>query len=166
MPHPALSIANATLDIAWERQDKITPLKLQKFVYIAHGFSLAITEVPLIEETVIAWDWGPVIPVIYREFKRYGKDPIQDHATMSIKGKRRDIPPPKDEIVDALLKGVWGIYGKMDGYQLANLTHEKGAPWEQTWNGGKGKDKIIDNDLIMKYYENVLEGILNKKAKD
>lgn len=163
MPHSALSVANAVLDLALEHKNPMTPLKLQKFIYICHGFNLALVEGPLIKEAVFAWDWGPVIPAIYHEFKIFGKDPIEGYAKEPEKGKMREIPPPQDEITRAVLKGVWGLYGKMDGYQLANLTHKPGTPWEQTWKGGKGKDYIIENDLIKAYYTEMLAPVRENK---
>lgn len=162
MPHPALSVANTTLSLAWGHQDKITPLKLQKFIYISHGFSLALTGDPLVEEKVFAWEYGPVIPEIYQEFKRFGKRPIDESATVLYEGEPHIIPQPKDDLTKVILEGMWIIYGDKSGYQLANLTHEPDTPWDQTWDGGKGKGRVISNDLIKEYYRTMLDEIKKK----
>src|SRR4051812_39910789 len=80
MPYPAAAIANEFLRLAKEDKAQISPLKLQKLVYFAHGWYLALAGKPLIEERVQAWQFGPVIPTLYREFKRYGNSPIASPA--------------------------------------------------------------------------------------
>lgn len=156
MPHSALSVANATLDLAWGDQGDITPLKLQKFVYICHGFCLALTGDPLIEQKVHAWDYGPVIPIIYHAFKRFGKRPIDEPASVMIEDKPLILSQPEDDLTRVLIRGVWDIYGSSNGYQLANMTHEKDTPWHQTWQNGIGKNLIISNELIKEYYQKQL----------
>ena len=67
-PYSALAIANFFL----ENHKSISPMKLQKLVYFAHGWNLAISNNPLIKEPIEAWDYGPVISTIYNEFKLFG----------------------------------------------------------------------------------------------
>src|SRR5690606_17024633 len=52
--------------------DLISNLKLQKLVYYAQGFSLALLDEPLFEDEIEAWMHGPVVPALYREFKTHG----------------------------------------------------------------------------------------------
>ena len=51
--------------------DTISNLKLQKLLYLAQGFFLAIYGEPLFPEHIEAWTHGPVVPEIYRRFKRF-----------------------------------------------------------------------------------------------
>ena len=51
-------------------------MKLQKLAYFAHGWNLAIRNTPLINESVEAWKFGPVIPSLYHDVKGYGMEPI------------------------------------------------------------------------------------------
>jgi len=81
MPYPALAIANEFIKVARERNKQLTPMELLKLVYFAHGWYLALSGVPLINEPVQAWRFGPVIPSIYHAFKRYGSGPIIALAT-------------------------------------------------------------------------------------
>ncbi|MFQ5632018.1 MAG: Panacea domain-containing protein, partial [bacterium] len=52
-------IANYFIDFARKDGVAISPMKLQKLVYFAHGYYLAITGQPLIEEEIQAWRYGP-----------------------------------------------------------------------------------------------------------
>lgn len=49
----------------------MTPMKLIKLVYISYAWSLAIYQNKLFNERIEAWRYGPVIPSIYHEFKRW-----------------------------------------------------------------------------------------------
>lgn len=52
--------------------DGISNLKLQKLVYYAQAYHLAMYGEPLFGERVEAWEHGPVVPELYREYKIYG----------------------------------------------------------------------------------------------
>ena len=80
MAYPTKAVANYFIDLANAKKIQITPMKLQKLIYFAHGWHLAIIGEPLIDECVQAWSYGPVIDSIYHEFKEYGSGPIKRHA--------------------------------------------------------------------------------------
>src|SRR5262245_59991994 len=75
----------------------ITPMKLQKLMYFAHGWHLALDTSgdSLIAEDAQAWDYGPVFPHTYYEFKDFGNRPIDRLAVKATfnNGKLRLISP-------------------------------------------------------------------------
>ena len=56
----------------------ITNLKLQKLLYYAQGCVMALTDEPLFDEDIQAWEHGPVVPEIYHKYKSYGKSGIME----------------------------------------------------------------------------------------
>src|SRR5690242_19451838 len=80
MPFSAKAVANEFLKLAKEEHRTLSPMQVIKLVYLAHGWYLAITGRPLLDERVQAWRFGPVVPSIYHEFKKYGNGPIEDPA--------------------------------------------------------------------------------------
>ena len=54
----------------------ISNLKLQKLIYYAQAFHLAIYELPFFDEDFEAWTHGPVCPEIYHKYKHYKSSPI------------------------------------------------------------------------------------------
>ena len=121
-----------------------TPMQLNKMTYIAHGWCLAIYNRPLIVENVEAWKYGPVVPILYYEFKKYGGDNVPFNMPIEETKCIRD-----GDI--SLLNKIIEVYGKYEGVQLSAMTHQKGTPWYRVWNS-KGRNSIIPNDMIKEYY--------------
>src|SRR5260364_350033 len=66
-------VANYFLTLVEEEVgDALSNLKLQKLVYYAQGFHLALFSRPLFENAIEAWTHGPVIPGLYHAYKQYG----------------------------------------------------------------------------------------------
>ena len=79
----ALAVANYFVELSKRDKVPLHLLGLVKRVYIAHGFSLAITGRPLIDprfDRIEAWKYGPVIPSVYHSFKHNKYDPITEPA--------------------------------------------------------------------------------------
>ena len=70
--YPSAAIANEFLTLSFSDQKLVSPMKLLKLVYLAHGWHLAIKGKPLIDEQIQAWDYGPVIQNLYHEIKGFG----------------------------------------------------------------------------------------------
>lgn len=59
------------------RYHGISNLKLQKILYLIQAYSLIQTKRPCFSEDIEAWDFGPVIPDVYRKYKQFGSTDIQ-----------------------------------------------------------------------------------------
>ncbi len=150
--HSARSIANSFLDIANIAGKQLTNMQLQKLVYFAHGWHLALKGEPLLTDAVKAWTFGPVIPPLYNSLRMYGTGIV----TEPIKRKNLDtgeiaeVREPESEYVKSLLQRTWQVYGHMTGSQMSYLTHESGTPWEIAWK--KEKFSIISDELIRQHF--------------
>lgn len=160
MPYPAKAVANEFLALAKGENKKLTQMQLQKLVYFAYGWYLAITGTRLIDERVEAWEWGPVIPSIYREFRRFGSSPITELAAeVGFRdGKAgyyavriQSIDPKKDGLATQVIKRVWDIYGKYSAIDLSKMTHEPDSPWTLTPDK-EIKGTAIEDGVIMEYF--------------
>src|SRR5579863_3866825 len=92
--------------------DLISNLKLQKLVYYAQGFHLAIFGAPLFPEDIYAWNHGPVVPSLYREYRRFGAGAIPSPTDLD------------DELYDdharKFLDEVYSVYGQFSAWKLRN----------------------------------------------
>ena len=176
MPIQSKAVANYFLELAGPRGG-LTPLKLQKLVYFAHGWHLAFTDTPLIEDEFQAWEYGPVVPTLYHEFKKWGKGNIGEHARS---WERVQHPDGKDTSVHArypslddrgvvssnidiafvksLLAKTWETYKSFNGFQMSQLTHAQDGPWDRTRSNNPGLRSVgISNKDIKEYFGHKLE---------
>lgn len=154
---PPLEVANAIIAIAYEANSPVSHLKLQKLVYYAHGWWLALTDEPLINESIAAWRYGPVVESLYHVFKHFGAAPI--YATEPSVTPEGEIHIPlisKDDTTRwSFLKKIWEIYGRYDAVALSSMTHKEGTPWQETMNKYGPSGGPIDDELIKKYFKDV-----------
>ena len=121
-----------------------TSLQLNKLTYIAHGWSLAIHNRPLIVDDIQAWEYGPVVPVLYYQFEKYAGEVVPVVQVEDVKSISSDDKALLDKVID--------VYGKYSGMELSAMTHQDGTPWSMVWK--RGTKKIIPNDIIKSYYIN------------
>jgi uncharacterized phage-associated protein len=146
----------------------LSPMKLQKLVYLAHGWHLANFDEPLIKEVVQAWRYGPVIPSLYHDLKQYGNEPVTEelHSVKYEDGKFSRFVPrvdDSDEKAKAIIEQVWEVYGKFSPIQLSNLTHEHGTPWKTITSEYPTipSDLEIPDELIKQCFKHYLEHASN-----
>lgn len=155
----SLAVANYFIKKALDEGSQVTPMKLLKLVYIAHGWNLALSGEPLLNEGVEAWKFGPVVPSVYHEFKEYGNTAIKRLANVYV-SRNQVITPTIGKASKDLLDKVWEVYKKYDGLQLSTLTHQKDTPWDIIWNKNGGRTEkgiLIPNDLIEEHYKQKAE---------
>lgn len=168
-PYKAKAIANYFLDLAEREGSPLSAMKLQKLIYFAHGWHLALYKTPLIDERIQAWEFGPVIRTVYDEFKRFGKSPIAERAESmeyigdgEIEFLKPEIPNA-DVLTRALLLKVWQSYKHLSAYQLSALTHQPGTPWEKTYAANRGvRNLTIDDGLITESFQKMADDNRNR----
>ena len=159
MPFSAAAVANKFLQLAKHDGKTITPLKMQKLVYFAHGWHLALFGKPLIAEVIQAWQYGPVISSLYQKFKHYGASPIDRYARVITQDgplparlDREGASESEIENARAVIKRVWQQYGRFSASQLTTLTHGSDAPWSKVPNKELPETPIPDR-MIRAYFE-------------
>lgn len=169
MMHAPLAIANAFIERALREGYPITHMKIQKLVYIAHGWSLGIKGEDLINERVMAWRYGPVIDSLWHQFRYYGRRAIDELGkTFGYENRKIVETEPRvenDDWADELLKQVWTVYGHLSAIQLSKLTHREGTPWHtiaSQFDGHLPKNLVIPNALIQEHYKAKWEAIRAK----
>ncbi len=143
----ALAVAKYLLDQTRAAGFVVTPMQLLKLVYIAHGWMLGSHGRPLFNESVEAWQYGPVVPSVYQSLKRFGSSSVQcvDGAP--------EVQFDQDE--RAIMDFVSRNYGAANGVTLSAATHKAGTPWSVTW-GSQSKSAPISNDLIQNFYASLI----------
>lgn len=155
LPYRAKTIALFFLELGELEGIPITHMKLQKLIYVAHGWCLAIHGKPLIEESIEAWRYGPVIGNVYQWLKHCGSAPIQlKDLYVSDNNQLRLADLKQDKSTVALLERVWDVHKNFDDIKLSGMTHLPTSPWAQV-RGKTPENKFnitIDDSLIRDYF--------------
>ncbi|MDF1620944.1 Panacea domain-containing protein, partial [Pseudothioclava nitratireducens] len=123
---------------------QLSIMSLLKLTYISHGWHLEMQGAPLFGNRIEAWQYGPVIPEVYRDFRPQG---------VTVTAPTSTVPACAfDGNDEALLEEVWRIYGTMPAFQLSDLTHVHGGPWHIARETG-GNHAQIPDELIKQHYE-------------
>lgn len=134
----ALQVANYILSKQDEEAgDLISNLKLQKLLYYAQGYHLAIYGKPLFKDKIAAWKHGPVVLNVYHHFKECGEGAI---------------PLPReittfDAEVNKFLDEIYKVFGQFSAWKLRNMTHDE-PPWSET-----KQSEFITNESLKTYFK-------------
>jgi uncharacterized phage-associated protein len=121
-------------------------LKLQKLLYYSQAVYLVLHDKePLFGEDIEAWDYGPVVPPVYREYKPHGFDilvPVEEQTALNSEEMRA---------VDMAL----ACFGVLSGPALIGQTHYE-SPWKNAYRPGRPSG-IITVDSIYDYFKEALD---------
>ena len=156
MTHDGRAVANFVLDYCERNGRSVTNLSLQKIVYFCHVWSLTKLGRPLVRHSFEAWQHGPVLQYLYREFKAYDASPIRGRARRiePKTGERVIVPYEFDGPTAGLLGQVVEFYSRLSAFDLVELTHVSGGPWDAVWHHGGSVNpgmKIDDRDIARFY---------------
>lgn len=165
--YKAAHIANFILNSADKEARGVSILKLLKLVYIFFGWVSALHSGKyLFSDPIEAWKYGPVVPSLYYELRRFGREPIRG-ARVHIYDAFGDEPPRqpteeeiagKDRELFETLKVIWDSYKDAPAEHLVALTHREDTPWSKTFDP-KIRGKEIKKEDIVNYYEDLYKGL-------
>lgn len=160
MTEDVRSVANAMIDEAKKRCVEISNLKLQKLIYFGHGWHFAFFDEPLVSVEFEAWDFGPVQPMIYEQFRMFGSGRI-DKLARKFNPLTEDFEvPPTISNTNALESINYALdrYLHLSASRLVELTHALGGPWHTTIEKHRHVPNAgmrIQNSLIREYFSNL-----------
>ncbi|MDY0320954.1 MAG: DUF4065 domain-containing protein [Arcobacteraceae bacterium] len=121
---------------------KLTNLKIQKLIYYAQGFHLAIFNTELYQDEIEAWQHGPVCPKIYHDFKQFGSNIIPCDEC------EKDFSEIFNEDQIELLDEIYDVFGQFSAWKLRDMTHE-----EPTWMNNKDSASTISHEEMKEYFK-------------
>jgi len=116
---------------------------INKLLYISFGFYGASHDEYLFGDKIEAWQYGPVIPNVYSEFKKNG---------FYFGHNRNELTNEEKETINDVLS----LYGDKAPFLLVELTHKKGTPWSDVYVDGE-KNIEIKKESIINYYKNFIQ---------
>jgi uncharacterized phage-associated protein len=139
-----VSSASAARTICDLQDWSITNLMLQKQLYLAHMIYIGETGgQPLIPETFEAWDYGPVLPSVFRCARVYGADPVRDIF-------RAPFMTESSQEYQSLEKTIGVLKGK-SAAKLVGLTHSPVSAWSAVYRPGCLHIPIPTSEILREY---------------
>jgi len=126
----------------------LTNLQLHKILYIAHMvYSGRHAGRPLVnDERFQAWDYGPVLPSVYRYASSYGSASIQN-----IFNHVPDADPESYE--HRIISDSVSRLGSWDPFRLVDITHEPISAWAHSYRPGEMHVAIDQGAILNEYRE-------------
>jgi uncharacterized phage-associated protein len=142
-------IADYFIGLANETGSLITNLKLQKLVYYAQAWNLALNDGrALFDDDFEAWVHGPVIFDLYNDYRALKWNPISKGVKLS------EIETKLAPETKSLLEEVAKVYFELDAYKLERLTHME-TPWIEARGSTPENEPCrnkIKKETMQRYY--------------
>ncbi len=140
----ASDIARYIIERCKETNRTISNLKLQKILYFVQAEFLVSTNHACFSDPIEAWDFGPVVPNVYFEYRMFGG------TNIPCIGKKRmlhAISTRDQEILNAIIDEC----SRYSASALVDITHNQ-SPWKDAYNC-TGYNNVITIDSIKRYFE-------------
>lgn len=145
---PVDVIARYIIAFAQYTGDVVTNLKLQKLLYYAQAWFLVNNDgKKLFPEDIEAWQYGPVVPSVYKKYKSFGRNPIEIDCNFE-----KDFEHlPKN--IREYLSEFCEKFLSLSAAELVGMTHQE-TPWCEAAAQGVGTP--ISTDTMFVYYTELL----------
>ena len=152
MGYDPRAISNAILDMADRLQLEVSNLSLNKILFFAHAHWLTQFRRRLCSLSFEAWQYGPVVPLIYHQFKHHGNQTISSRATKLDFDTGEDVEVPYNhlEIDLEALQSLVAEYASYTPSKLVQLSHIPGGAWHHVWHSSPEQKfgMVIPDSLI------------------
>lgn len=137
MMYNALDVADYIVSYCMGKGNPVSNLKLQKILYFLWINYYNQTKTELFQDSICAWQLGPVVPKVYYAYCQYAGLPITQVKKTCVEEQDKDT---LNAIIDKFLP--------FSASTLVNMTHEVNKPWDTIYQGGKGAREVIPFSLI------------------
>jgi len=140
----AMDVANFLIHLRNSDEEQgqyfsLSNLKLQKLLYYCQGGHFRWDGEKLIKDKRFeAWDYGPVIEEVYKNFKKYGQNDIYGN----------DVEINLNNNEKETVKAIWEQLKTSHPFDLVKSTHKE-SPWI---NARKQNRIFISNDDIKEFF--------------
>lgn len=158
--HKALDVALYITNYCADNGTPISNLKLQKILYYLQAAFIVERGYRCFNESIVHWDYGPVVEEVYYEFRDYGYNGIPKDANYTdiVFNKKKneveinEIGVKQCEFSNSeifLINKVVESYINMEPFMLVEKSHRE-DPWKNT----KRNEEITEEEIKDYYSKN------------
>lgn len=122
-----------------DEKSDLSKLKIQKLLYYAQGYYLALYNKPLFDEKILAWQHGPVVKEVYKDLKPL--NPKNNFIPTDINKMEEDEIKKLGKNEKELIEDVFQLMGQYSAWRLRDKTHQE-DPWRDNYKEGKKIQKF------------------------
>lgn len=138
--YSALEVARYIIAYESSQGRTVSNLRLQKLLYFVQSWFLAVTGRACFADDLEAWDYGPVVPEVYRRYKIFGSTMIPPLD----KTEQSNISIQDQQLIDSALE----ICAEQSTRRLVEISHNQ-DPWRNAYV--PGMNNVITQDAILRY---------------
>jgi uncharacterized phage-associated protein len=138
----------------------IDAMSLEKYLYYAQGFYLALTGTPLFRDDLRAWRDGPVVQTVWTRYRNHRGRPIN---------VSRAKPPSIPKQTELFLCGLMLFLSSHTAIQLSQATHSE-DPWleaRRKFSRHEPSDVVMPKEKLQAYFASLIaegEEMLSRSA--
>lgn len=140
--HSAMDFAKYIINLCTNMGNSISDLKLQKVLYYIQLAFISQRHEDAFVDELEAWPYGPVVRSVYDAYSSYGSTKIclqYDDADVFSDEEKNII---HGVLVNCMGKNAW---------ELVEMSHVAGGPWDKIFKNGAGYKQVIPKELIREY---------------
>lgn len=131
-----MQIAKYAINKCTRDNHPLSNLQLQNILYYIQK-ELLQRGMPGFTEEIQAWQFGPAVPEVYRQYCGFGSLPIAVHYAI-------DIAPKYREVIDPIIEKK----RRLQPWDIVRDIHQKGKAWSLVYKYGAGNYSVIPKSLI------------------
>lgn len=141
----ALDIAKYIIRRCHDLGKCMSNLKLQKILYFIQAEFLVSKNRPCFCENIVAWNFGPVVPEVYQEYKVYGGSVIIYFGFSPDSREHIYITAEDKQLIN-------GIVDEIVPYSNTALTRivRRQTPWKEAYQ--QGENTVISLESLKQYF--------------
>lgn len=149
MEYSVMDIARYVIAYCNEKSYAISNLKLQKILYFIQADFLVNSNGmhPCFNNRIEAWDFGPVIPEVYQEYKNFGASNIYCSSKSSLVEYSKKIRQDDKIRINTMID----VCSNYTAARLVEITHNQ-SPWIDNYI--RYCNNRISNDSIYTFFRN------------
>lgn len=146
----AVVLCNNVLMRAFHENVPVSPMKLQKLLYFISCEYLKRTKEELLSEAFSVWQYGPVLPTVYNEFKSFSSFSITEYAKDAA-GESYALDEDTAPNLKLIIDLIWQTFRNFTGVELSEITHRDGSGWSRAYEAGRKKISTDDMEADHTY---------------
>lgn len=140
--YDALTVSRYLIWYSNKQGTPVSNLRLQKLLYFVQAEFIVSKKEPCFNDTIEAWDLGPVVPAVYREFKVFGASSIPNNGINT-----EGLVSPEDALI---INGIIDQCNKYSTSALVEITHNQ-EPWIKAHNSVFSKE--ISLSALLEFFK-------------